>query len=210
MKIIVQYLLILFFFNGVLSGASAQKTYTDHQPQYERWQEDYSIDKIKYTSSRTIFYVRFVFKNDKHDAAIFYPPKGEYPWYIKGRNGQKDYYLKEIRKVRRNGALMKRRLIGGRYVVYTKSAKTGYTIFSCEVHFERLPNTLSSIDLIEGLNKEQNKNHLNYFNIQLKPWNDKDLGSSSDSNKRIQQINQEYNTSAENTNKAAPTESKQQ
>lgn len=204
MKTIVQYILIAFLFSGILlSEAAAQKTYTDHKPQYRKWQDDYILDKIEYTKSRTIFYFRFVCKSGKYTNAIFYPPGGEHPWYIKGRNVRKNYFLKEIRNVRRNGELMKSRVQNSAYSINALDGP-GYTVFSCEVHFERFSNDLETADLIEGRNQEYNKNHFNCFNIKLKTWDDKDLGSSKDSDKKVREFEKKYGTSSKRVNAPKP------
>ena len=134
------------------------KDYTDHKPSYRKWQDDYIIDKIEYTTDRTIFYFRFVCKSGKYTSAIFYPPGGKHPWYLKGRDVRKNFYLKEIRNVRRNGKLMKSKVRSSSYSIAAIDG-VGFTIFSCEVHFERLPNNVKIVDLIEGPGQEYNKNH---------------------------------------------------
>ncbi len=202
MKTIVRHILIVLVLGvALLSDAAAQETYTDHKPQYRKWQDSYILDKIEYTSSRTIFYFRFVCKSGKYTNAIFYPPGGEHPWYIKGRNVKKNFYLKEIRNVRRNGVLMKSRV---RNTPYSINALEGgdYTVFSCEVHFERFPNDLKTADLIEGRGQEYNKNHFNCFNIKLKTSDDDDLGSSRDSDKKVDEFEKKYNISSKKVNEA--------
>lgn len=173
-----------------ISELNAQKTYTDFKPQYRKWQDSYILDKIEYTKDRTIFHFRFVCKSGKHTNAIFYPPGGEHPWYLKGRNVKKNFDIKEIRNVRRDGKLMKSKVRNTAYSIEALDGQ-GYTVFSCEVHFDRLPNDLTTADLIEGKNQEYNKNHFNCFNVQLKTKKD-DLGKEKDSKKKVSDFEKKY------------------
>jgi len=190
MKAISIYITLFITFLLATSELSAQKTYTDFKPQYRKWQDSYILDKIEYTKDRTIFHFRFVCKSGKYTNAIFYPPGGEHPWYLKGRNVKKNFDIKEIKNVRRDGKLMKSKVRNTAYSIAALDGR-GYTVFSCEVHFDRLPNDLTTADLIEGKGQEYNKNHFNCFNVQLKTWND-DLGRESDSKKKVSEFEKKY------------------
>ncbi len=172
----------------------AQKTYTDHKPSYRKWQEDYILDKIEYRKSSTVFFFRFVCRSGVYVSATFYPPGGEHPWYIKGRNIRKNFPLRAIKNVRRNGIMMKSNVVGSAYSVDAVRG-SGYTVFSCEVHFDRLPNDLTSADLIEGKGQEYNRNHFNCFGIRLKTWKD-DLGNEKDSYNKIKKFESKYNVNS--------------
>ena len=192
MKRLLLFFALCFIILVTDNQLSAQSgTYTDHKPTYRKWQDDYILDKIAYTTDRTIFYFRFVCKSGKYTNAIFYPPGGEHPWYLKGRNVKKNYYLKELKYIRRNGKLMKSRVRSSAYSVSALEG-VGYTVFSCEVHFERLPNDVTTVDLIEGKGQEYNKNHFNCFNVKLKTWKDKDLGTTKDSDDKVNEFQEKY------------------
>ncbi|BDS09944.1 OmpA family protein [Aureispira anguillae] len=199
MKTIPFYIFLLFILSFIITPSVAQKTYTDHKPSYRKWQDDYILDKIDYTRDRTIFYFRFVCKSGKFTNAIFYPPGGEHPWYLKGRNVKKNFDIKEIRNVRRNGKLMKSKVRNAAYSISALEG-VGYTVFSCEVHFERLPNDLTSADLIEGKGQEFNKNHFNCFNVKLKTWDDSDLGNKKDSEKKVSEFEKKYGVNSKPKN----------
>jgi Secretion system C-terminal sorting domain len=167
--------------------------YTDHRPQYRKWQDSYILDKIEYTEDRTIFYFRFVNQYDPlfggMTEAIFYPPKGEHPWYLRGKNVRKDFDLVGIKNIIRNGKLEAKQVI--------KELKLGAlpkqnTIFTCEVHFERLPNDVEVVDLIEGRGKENATNHFNCFNVKLKTWESLDLGTQEESEQRAEAFNKKF------------------
>ncbi len=206
MKIKLVVISLLLFMSYFSSPLVAQKTHTDHLPSYRKWQDDYTLDKIEYTKSGTIFYFRFVCKSGKYTNAIFYPPGGEHPWYLKGRNVRKNFRLKAIKNVRRNGKLMKS-TVRSVYSIPALEGK-GYTVFSCEVHFERLPNDLTQVDLIEGKGQEYNKNHFNCFNIKLKTSKDKSLGKEKDSNKKLTEFEKKYNVNSRTARKKKPKKRK--
>ncbi len=192
MKVYFSFVFIWIFFAFSTEVALSQsKNHVDHKPSYRKWQDDYIVDKIEYTKDRTIFYFRFVCKSGKYTSAIFYPPGGKHPWYLKGRNVRKNFYLKEIRNVRRNGKLMKSRVRSSAYSINAVDG-IGYTVFSCEVHFDRIPNNVKVVDLIEGPGQEYNKNHFNCFRVTLKQRDDNDLGSEKDSNKKVSDFQKKY------------------
>jgi outer membrane protein OmpA-like peptidoglycan-associated protein len=187
---------IIFLFALAISGLSStgifaqnSQEYTDYKPEYTKWQEGYILDKIDYTSSSTILYFRFVFRSGMGVSAIFYPPGGESPWYLKGKSG-KNYYLKTIKNIRRNSELLVSNLI--KTLEFPSLNGFGYTVFSCEVHFDRLPNTEKAVDLIEGVGFERDPNHFNCFNIKLKTSEDKDLGEIKDSENNVQKFENKF------------------
>ncbi|BDS09943.1 OmpA family protein [Aureispira anguillae] len=176
--------------NNIL--AQEQHNYTDHKPQYRKWQDSYILDKIDYTPSSTIFYFRFVCDHETSGGAIFYPPGGESPWYLKGRGIDKEFDITAVKNIRRNGVLVKENVSKEAFHVDHLSTKAGHTIFSCEVHFGRLDDDMKVADLIEGKGQEFNRKHFNCFNIKLKTWNDKDLGNEADSKKNVKTFEEKY------------------
>ena len=173
---------------------SAQATFTDNKPEYRQWQDSYILDKIEYTKDRTIFYFRFVSLADPNSPittdAVFYPRGGAHPWYLKAKNSNKTFELLEIRNVKRNNELVASKVVGE---LRSTAFKYKNTVFSCEIHFPRLPNDIEFADLIEGRGQERNRNHFNCFNIKLKTEKSKDLGTKEDSEKTVQKFNKQFN-----------------
>ena len=187
-------LLSLLFFTVLFFSLSPQieaqkQEYTDFKPVYRKWQDSYILDKIEYTKSSTIFYFRFVCRSGQGISAIFYPPGGDFPWYLRGKSGN-NYNLKAIKNIRRNSELMVSTLNSKKE--YTSLEGFGYTVFSCEVHFDRLPNTEKSVDLIEGYGQEFNQNHFNCFDVALKTWDDKELGEIKDSEEKVKKFENKF------------------
>jgi hypothetical protein len=175
---------LILLFNVNLTFAQTQE-YTDHKPVYRKWQDSYILDKIEYTKTSTIFYFRFVCRSGQYTNAIFYEPGGESAWYLRGKSG-KNYNLKAVKNIRRNSELMVSNLTSKKE--YSSLEGFGYTVFSCEVHFDRLPNSEKSVDFIEGIGFENAENHFNCFDVILKTWDDKELGKIDDSKEKIQKF----------------------
>lgn len=175
--------LALFLFQLVWMGllaiptASAQKTdYTDYKPSYRKWQDKYILDKISYTSSRTIFYFRYVSTYD-YGSATFYGPKMDLAWFLKNTAKPSEVFdMIEIKNIAINGRVQ---LAALSTAVSKSFASRKGDVFTCEVHFPRLPNTVKVVDFIEGRGAERNENHFNCFDVKLKTWED-DLGTTDD------------------------------
>jgi len=194
------FLLLVVCTNGII--AQDEHNYTDHKPEYRKWLDSYILDKIEYTPKSTIFYFRFVCNNVNSGGAIFYPPGGESPWYLKGRDVDKDFEITAVRKVYRNGVLIKRNVVG-EALHSDPVGSTGHTVYSCEVHFQRLPDDMNTADLIEGRGQEFNRRHFNCFNIKLKTWKD-DLGSERDSKKVVKKFEEKYKVKTKVTKEKKP------
>jgi outer membrane protein OmpA-like peptidoglycan-associated protein len=179
---------LILLFNVNLTFAQTQE-YTDHKPVYRKWQDSYILDKIEYTKTSTIFYFRFVCRSGQYTNAIFYEPGGESAWYLRGKSG-KNYNLKAVKNIRRNSELMVSNLTSKKE--YSSLEGFGYTVFSCEVHFDRLPNSEKSVDFIEGIGFENAENHFNCFDVILKTWDDKELGKIDDSKEKIQKFENKF------------------
>lgn len=204
MLLLFLQLLCCSFFSINTIWAQSPHNYTDYKPQYRKWLDSYILDKITYQPDRTIFYFRFVCDNTSSGGAIFYPPGGEFPWYLKGKGGLKEYNILAVKNVRSNGHLVKD-VVDSAPFHSDPVGKIGHTVFSCEVHFPRLSDDMKEADLIEGKGQEYNRRHFNCFNIKLKTWNDEDLGDESDSQEQIEAFEKKYK--AVSTNKETPNAS---
>lgn len=173
------------------SLAQTAHNYTDHKPVYRKWLDSYILDKIEYTPTSTVFHFRFVCDNEKSSGATFYPPNGESPWYLKGRDVAKEFDITAVKNVRRDGVLIKADVSTEAFHA-DPSSKVGHSIFSCEVHFPRLDDDMKEADLIEGRGQEFNRMHFNCFNIKLKTWNDADLGDEKDSETVVNNFEEKY------------------
>jgi hypothetical protein len=191
-KFILLGILNLFLFLNFNEAFGQLQEYTDHKPVYRKWQDSYIIDKIEYTKSSTIFYFRFVCRSGQYTNAIFYEPGNEAAWYLMGKNG-KDYTLIALKNIRRNNELLLSNLTFQRD--FPSLEGSGFTVFSCEAHFRRLPKSEKVVDFIEGKGFEAEENHFNCFDIVIKGWNDKNLGDIQDSKEKIEKFQNKFSSS---------------
>ncbi len=139
---------------------------TDNKPTYEQFNDQCILDKIEYQKDRTIFHFRY--KAGPYSSIWLYSPEGAHPWFLKDKINNKEYDLIGVYNVRRNNRLKYKEVQEGS-VHITADTKKEKTYFECEVHFERLPESVSEVDLIEGRGMETAWNHFNCFDIQINP-----------------------------------------
>ncbi len=152
--------------NEVASVSNDPKTtylYIDNSPEFKAYKKTYTIDKIEYTANRTIFHCRVVITKSKE---IYFYAKGEGNNYVvkDKESAANQFELIAIKNIYENGILIKEDLKEKLTVAITRRKN----VFTYEVHFERLPQNIKTVDLIEGLGSEYDHNHFNYFNVLIK------------------------------------------
>lgn len=169
-------LLFTFFCFFVVEFVWAQSTYTDYNPQYKTWANTYQIDKIEQTGSEFVVHFRFARDNSKYDNPSFYPYDHEFAWVLETKNGTV-YRWNRLSNIARNGVVQVADLHTEIQVVeaFTKEKKSK-TFFTCQIHFQGLPDTLTEISLIQGKGLRENRNHLNCLDIQLKKQSNGSVG----------------------------------
>ncbi|MBL4649803.1 MAG: OmpA family protein [Aureispira sp.] len=171
------WVLILFSFSAsILAQARAPRKVVsvETQPQYTKWQKNYSISKISFYEKRIVLDLEFVFERGTKEwtkSVIFMPPNTANSWCLKDSKSGKIIDLLEITSVTRNGVEIKARLKSSRDKVQIELPLEGIPkeIFTCQVHFPNLPNNVRTVDLLEGYSNKYTKGHWNFFDIQLKP-----------------------------------------
>ncbi|PIY11590.1 MAG: hypothetical protein COZ18_03580 [Flexibacter sp. CG_4_10_14_3_um_filter_32_15] len=189
-KILWIYILFLFITLSLSNYSSAQnanqannatsvsdKPFVDYKPVYKKWQNNYILDKIDYTKDRTIFHFRYV-SHYEQGTATYYGPGEDLAWFLKNdANPSEVFNMIEIKNIARNGKVEIP-------VLNTKKPVQLIThnndVFTCEVHFKRLPNNVKVADFIEGIGAELKTNHFNCLDVQMKTFDSKDLGSQQD------------------------------
>ncbi|WP_375559831.1 CAP domain-containing protein [Bernardetia sp. OM2101] len=155
----------------------SDKPFVDYKPVYKKWQNNYILDKIDYTKDRTIFHFRYV-SHYEQGTATYYGPGEDLAWFLKNdANPSEVFKMIEIKNIARNGKVEIP-------VLNTKKPVQLIThnndVFTCEVHFERLPNHVKVADFIEGIGAELKTNHFNCLDVEMKTFDSKDLGSQQD------------------------------
>jgi hypothetical protein len=165
--------------------AKAQQVYTDYKPNYSKWTPNYLLDKIEYTKTRMIFHYRYV-GTSAYGLITFYGIPHEDHWALQNAFKHDQVFdMLEIRNLRKNGVLLKWQIINDEESEYNGIEGD---VFTCEVHFPRLPNNIFKVHFLEGINARMLKNHFHCLNVFVKTFNDKDLGKESDMVNRIRKF----------------------
>ncbi len=177
------HLIMLFCAFGVVPissiAQSNQSTFIDYKPSYTKFQDNYILDKIENTSSDIIINFRYVANGD-FGAINFYGKNGDAPWCLKV--DQKYYPLKKVTDIYCNGKLKANEIPNDNVVSY-QSVKGD--VYTCKIHFAKLPSGIKQADLIEGKGHEKSTNHFNCLKIKLKSFDSDDLGSEQVMNQNI-------------------------
>ncbi|WP_448529093.1 hypothetical protein [Raineya sp.] len=189
--------LTIFFFLLSYSTIRAQSSYTDYKPEYKKWHPDYMIDKIDYTENRMIIHFRYVansmpkeskslFKNFYTITKVtFFGKYHREKWYLENHlNPDEAFHFIDIKNIRRNGRLMATSIAGSKQLDYEDIVAN--EIFTCEIHFNRLPKHVKRVNLFEGEDYKHDQNHFHVLQIKVKQANDPELGNFSDMVKKVQ------------------------
>jgi hypothetical protein len=142
------------------------KAVIDKKPQYKLSRNTYILEKVVYTKTEIIFSLAIYFAPDTYLNAVFYPTNHKYSWFLKDLSTGKKYFCKSVRRIQKNGTLESQQLDD--FPLTILADEKTQTVFTCRVHFDRLPNSSREVHLIEGRGKAKDKNHFNFFNIKLK------------------------------------------
>lgn len=155
---------------GTTTTTTLEADRIDNKPVYRQFNDKCILDKIEYKKDRTIFHFRY--RASSYTSIWLYDPQGSHPWFLKDEANGKEYGLLGVYNVRRNNRLTHKEVNGG--VIYLSAdAKKEKTYFECEVHFERLPQEVAEVDLIEGKGMEEAWNHFHCFDIKISPLKEK-------------------------------------
>jgi len=141
------------------------KAIIDDQPKYTS-RNTYVLEKVVYTKTEIIFSLAFYFPPGSYQHAIFYPRNHHHHWFLKDLSTGKRYSFKSVHKIRKNGTLESKKLMD--FPLKMEANTNTQTVFTCRVHFDRLPLSTREVHLIEGRSKAKDKNHFNFFNIKIK------------------------------------------
>lgn len=178
---------------GLLANlAWAQKNYTDYKPQYREWRMNYIVDKIQYTENEIIFFFRYYSISNGTQVDFWFNEPKQY-CLENVDNPVETFYTTDIRNIRVGGALKCLSMAELKLTNFTTRIPANVTI-TCEVHFPRIPNHISKVHFLEGKEFRKYDNHFHAFSVQMKQWNDKNLGTAEERLERIARFeNTNYN-----------------
>lgn len=172
----------------------AQKIYTDYKPTYKQWDVNYILDKIEYTKTRTIFYFRYLSSsNGFGDAISFFGANHPDHWCLENiDNPSEVHHMIEIRNLARSGRMMYPVLPNNQIAEFTTDGSKSET-FICEVHFPRLPKTMTRANFLEGYAAKRLTNHFHCLNVKIKTFDDPENGNKQDMYNRIAKFEDKIN-----------------
>lgn len=175
----------------------------ESQPTYTKWQKNYFISKISFFERRTILDLKFVFERGTKEwtkSVIFMPPNTVNSWCLKDPESGQIFDLLEISAVKRNGVEIKERIKSPKDKVQIELPLEGRPkeVFTCQVHFPRLPNELKIVDLLEGPNSKYSKGHWNFFDIQLFPVAPEKTAPSMQEKKETSDVRNDFKLTSDN------------
>ncbi|GAB4133351.1 MAG: hypothetical protein OHK0045_05170 [Raineya sp.] len=161
----------------------AQKIYTDYKPEYQEWRSNYIVDKIQYNETEIIFFFRYYsIANGTLVDFWFNEPKQYCLENV--ANPDETFYTTDIRNISVGGVVRCLSMAQENRTNFHTSAPLNVSI-TCEVHFPRIPNHIAYVNFLEGKAYRNFGNHFHAFNVKMKQWNDKKLGTPEERLERI-------------------------
>jgi hypothetical protein len=143
---------------------------TSENPAQVSHDKDYTVEKIRYYENQTI--VTFAFQDDVYPSGYFYDAQGKYAWFLRDQDGN-IYNSTAVYNVRANGTVVTTKvkdiltlstLVADRDDIANR--------FTCDIAFPRLPASVRTADLIEGIGQENTSGHFNVKQIDIDPLQD--------------------------------------
>jgi len=181
-KLVNSYFLLVMLLYFA-SYAQAQEVYTDYLPEYEEWRSNYIVDKIQYTEKEIIFFFRYYSVSNGIFVDFWFNEPKQY-CLENVNNPEETFYSTDLRNISVGGVLRCPSMAQENRTNFYTSAPPNLTI-TCEVHFSRIPKHITHVNFLEGKNYRKLYNHFHAFNVKMKLWNDKKLGTPDDRLEKI-------------------------
>lgn len=143
--------------------------YIDYFPHYTPWRSAYILDKIEYTPEATVLHCQWRCPNATVTAVIFPTPENDFAWLLEDLDSGRQYPMRYVRNVQRNGALLFESFEEEPLYLVT-AGRRGHTVFRFEIHFPVLEEQTTRADLLAGKGNKYHPHHFNCFDIELKSW----------------------------------------
>jgi len=176
----------IFFVTALLcffSLADAQEIYTDYKPEYKEWRSNYIIDKIQYNKDEIIFFFRYYSYSNGTIVDFWFREPKQY-CLENVDNPDETFFTTDLKNIRVGGRLECVSMAQANKTNFNTTIPANVTI-TCEVHFPRIPNRISKVHFLEGKNYRKLCNHFHAFEVKMKQWNDKNLGTPEDRLERL-------------------------
>lgn len=145
------------------------------KPSYKKHSNTYTVDKIQYTEKEMV--LTFTFHDGSYPSGTFYGPQAEtnQAWFLRDKKGN-TYPVRAVNNLRQNDNTIIAEGISTAVVVSQEieydwdNANDNKNRYTCEIVFDRLPQGVTLVDLIEGVGNEERSNHFNAFNIKVQQF----------------------------------------
>lgn len=138
---------------------------TQNRVRYEKWNKNYIVEKITYHEKEMV--ISFRFRAENYVNAMYYGPENESSWVLRDEQGRV-FASKAVNYIRHNGNLLYEGVANQCNVhLYNDKKRNDLT---CDIIFDRLPNDVKVVDLIEGLAYEEYGNHFHAFDIRVRTF----------------------------------------
>lgn len=172
----------LFIFIVYCHAYLFAQNYIDYKPQYTSNFTSAVLDKIEYTPKNTIIYFNVIVLKDR--LVNFFGVHSPDTWYIVAANGSDTIKAISVKNLSKNQNILLSD-IKNKYTIYPSSQNN---VYSCEIHFPKLPQNIHTFNLLTGLNNDNKEGYLHFFNIGAKHANDKNLGIPQDAQNRLEEF----------------------
>lgn len=138
---------------------------TQNRVRYEKWNKNYIVEKIAYHEKEMV--ISFRFRAENYVNAMYYGPENESSWVLRDEQGRV-FASKAVNYIRHNGDLLYEGVASQCNVHFYNERKRND--LTCDIVFDRLPNDVKIVDLIEGLAYENYENHFHAFDIRVRTF----------------------------------------
>jgi hypothetical protein len=139
--------------------------FVEENPSYSIWNEIYTVEKIEYQLSHIV--VTFKVTHQNITTPTLYTPDSDNCWFLRDKKGR-TYELLAICNVRMNGKLLHKHL--QKTTSFQEDAKLKKNELTCELYFNRLPDEVEMVDLIEGAANEGSMNAYHAYKIKVRTY----------------------------------------
>ena len=153
------------FFTCLYSQTIDKLPFTEENPKYTIWNSIYTVEKIEYQLSHIV--VTFKVTHQQTTTPTLYSIDSDNCWFLRDKKGR-TYNLLAIKNVRLNGKLLHKHLL--KTTTFEEDPKLKKNELTCELYFERLPDEVETVDLIEGAANEGSMNAYHAYKIKVRPY----------------------------------------
>jgi hypothetical protein len=142
----------------------------NEKPQYTEFNSQFKVEKIEYHESILILY--FMVVHPTTMSGTYYPPNHAQAWFLRDEKGR-TYPLQGLINLSLNNKMEKKYVTEPTQVFDNEHVNTN--IIRCQLYFDRLPDDVQIVDLIEGVGFEYSSNSYNALKIKVKSFPKKPL-----------------------------------